>query len=304
MLKRKNSKIPLYSFNEHNKSFYYWQKARFEGILNSSVDLFHIDAHNDMNKPYRFRKSLYPPHGSDSLAYYEKFSYEELNIANFIFPAVLSGIVKNVYFFYPEWRNFKPAQARIQIGSVFGEGNLLKYPTWIASGRQKKTVDKALPDLKKFIYKASLIDRMPRNRKVILDIDLDYFACRDSVQNNWKYRLAITPEQYQQADSFLQDETIPFSGLEFRFELERQQPTVLISFQKSDDKAYLPDKKDIAKVVDLLTNTLISRSIRPVVITLSRSCISGYTPIEYVDYIENLLLKKLSGIYSLQIFNS
>lgn len=36
------------------------------------------------------------------------------------------------------------------------------------------------------------VDRMPKNRKVILDIDLDYFACRDSILNQMSYELEIT----------------------------------------------------------------------------------------------------------------
>lgn len=297
-------KIPLYLFDEHNDAFYYWQKARFAGCIDSSIDLFHIDAHNDMSKPHRFRQSLYPGRDVDILPYYKNFARQELTIANFIFPAVLCGIIKNVYFFYPAWRSFKPARVKIRVGSVFGEGNQIRYPTWLAGGRRKITVDKALPDLKMFTYKASPIERMPTNRKVILDIDLDYFSCCDTVQNNWKFRLAVTNEQYRQAHSFLMDETIPFSGLEFNFIMEKNKPAVIISFKKIEDKSYLPERREIDKSIDILIGALSKHAIKPAVITICRSRISGFTPSEYIGYIENLLVRRLSEIYSLQINNA
>ncbi len=254
-----------------------------------------------MGRQRIFRNSIYSPAGLEALSYFEKFSKEELNIQNFIYPAILNGLVRNVYFFFPEWRKFKSARTTIQVGSVFGEGKIIKYPTWLNRNAHQAAVDKALPDLKKFSFLSRPIDQMPRKRQVILDIDLDYFACRDSVQNNWEYRLEITSEQYRRKEAFLKDKTIRFSGLEFTFKKNKRQPVVIIAFRKIPEKAYKPDFDEIRKNLDILIRTLSERAIRPAVITLCRSRISGYCPAEYVRFIEDDLEKKLAKIYSLRI---
>ncbi|MBN2399940.1 MAG: UPF0489 family protein [Candidatus Aminicenantes bacterium] len=304
MIEQKKQSINLYRINEHNEAFFYWQKSRLEGIIDENSDIFHIDAHDDMARPRLFRNSLYPSPGTDPLDHYERFAREELTIANFIFPAVLGGVVGNVYFFYPEWRNFKPRRATIRIASAFGEGRIIKYPGPIASDARTKTVDKALPDMKAFTYTALPVGRMPRKKKVILDIDLDYFACRDSVQNNWHYRLDITPDQYRHADTFLKNATLPFSGLEFTFKLEGETPVAVISFRKVSENAHLPTHEEIIGAIDLLTRTLVERAVRPAVITVCRSRFSGYCPAEYIKFIEDALLKNLAAIYPLNLHDS
>ena len=303
MKEKQKRHVAVYRFDEHNGAFFFWHKARLKGAFRAPLDLFHIDAHSDMGRPNFFRSSLYALAGPDALDYYEKFSRDELNIQNFIYPAVLSGVVRNVYFFYPRWREFRPAKGIIQVGSAFGEGKIIKYPNWLDKKNHQKTVQKALPDLKKFFYRAGSINQMPRRRTVILDIDLDYFACRDSVQNNRRFRLRITGDQFRDRKAFLRDESIRLSGLEFTFKKEKRQPVVIIGFQKVPEKAHLPAHDEIRKEADLLVQTLGERSVRPAVITLCRSRISGYCPAEYASAVEAVLIKRLSELYTLHLEN-
>ncbi len=51
--------IPLYLFSEHNEAFYYYHKAKYEDYIRQPMDLFHVDAHNDMGFPKVFKKPLY-----------------------------------------------------------------------------------------------------------------------------------------------------------------------------------------------------------------------------------------------------
>lgn len=304
MNEKLRNKIILYRFDEHNLAFHYWKKAFIEENIQSPLDLFHVDAHADMGRPSTFRESLYVPLEHDPLKYHKRFASKELNIQNFIYPAVLGGLVRNVYFFFPRWRNFKPMRSRIQIGSAFGEGKIIKYPPRLARGAHQATITRAIPDLTRFSFVSGLIERMPHRRKVILDIDLDYFACQDSIQNKWEYKLEITPSQYRDRGFFLRDETIGFSGLRFAFKKLKRRHVAIVSMRKVPEKAHMPSHQEIRESVDLLVSTLRRRSILPVVITLCRSRISGYCPKKYGKFIENLLLKKLSEIYSLEIDGS
>lgn len=295
--------IPVYLCDEHNEAFFYWQKARREAVFSGPLDLFHVDAHADMARPSEFRTPLHLADRDDvdPLEYYGRFARDELTIANFIYPAVLGGLVKNVHFIYPAWRKFKPRRSKIQIASVFGEGKIIKYPAWLARDTHAQTVNKALPDLKAFAYISQPAERMPGKRTVILDIDFDYFACRDSVQNTYEYRLSITPDQYRNRDAFLADPTLSFSRLEFAFQEDDGRHSVVISFRKGPDQTHLPGQDEIDREVTALVDTLVAHKIKPALITMCRSRISGFCPTEYVAPIEAALLNRLAAAFPIRL---
>jgi len=166
--------IPVYCFNEHNEAYYYWNRSRIEGDLYRPMDLIHIDAHDDMARPRDFSESLYPNCTSNTakIKFYRRFAATQLTIADFILPAVLCGIIKNVYFVYPKWRNFKPNRKSFTICSAFGEGKILKYGIRIKKNANPLLLQ-AIPDLKRFQYVTGIAEELPQRRKVILDIDLE-----------------------------------------------------------------------------------------------------------------------------------
>jgi hypothetical protein len=287
--------VPTYVFDEHNEAFYFWHKAKYEGFLNEPLDLFHIDAHDDMRRGDVFKRSLYFPNDlqQDGYAnYYQDFAKNELHISNFILPAVLNGLIKNVYFIYPKWRNFKPRRKKINISSAFGEGKILKIGINIGKNTDPRVL-KAYPDLRYFNYSMRAIERIPKNRKVILDIDLDYFACVDSISNRMSYELEITEEQFLKKEIFLRDRTLPFSGLEFSFSEKNGKYHIKVAHKKVKDISYLPPEEEVESEIDTLVNTLQTKKIRPVVITICRSFISGFCPEDYYEFIETKLKGKL-----------
>jgi hypothetical protein len=293
--------IPLYLFNEHNEAFYAWQRAKYAGYIQEPLDLLHIDAHNDMGFPKAFKKSLYysPQNPNNKyLEYFEDFAKSELSISNFILPAVLNGLVRTVYFIYPGWRKLKPVRRKMNIASAFGEGKILKRQMDLKRSPAPETVSKALPDLKSFNYYAGEIKKIPKNRKAILDIDFDYFACRDSISNQINYELEVTNEQFLNKEKLLRDKSLQFSGLDFCFEERNEKYYVKISHRKVEDAAYLPSGEDIESEIDTLVSTLRDKRITPVVITLCRSSISGYCPKDYVEFIEDKLKKRLVTAFS------
>ncbi|MEK6732145.1 MAG: UPF0489 family protein [Candidatus Omnitrophota bacterium] len=290
-------KIPLYAFDEHNDAFYFWHKAKFEGYLNGPLDLLHIDAHDDIDPVTSFKKSLYFTNDKQDgyLAYYQDFAKNELKINNFIRPAILTDLIKNVYFIYPKWRKFKEKKRKFNLASVFGEGKVLKHNLRINEKTLPK-VYKVFPDLKWFEFSMQKIHKIPENLNVILDIDFDYFACIDSILNHIMYELEITKEQFGQKDIFLANRTLPFSAVGFIFKKKENRYYCQVTHRKGEDISYLPPKEEVVAEIDNLVETLKIRKIKPAVITISRSCYSGYCPKDYGIFIEDELRKKIGAI--------
>jgi hypothetical protein len=248
-----------------------------------------------MGSPESFRRSLYAP-TDDDIAYHRDFSDTELSNGNFIVPAVLVGLVKNVYFIYPEWRKYKPDHKRLYVASVFGEGKHIRYGKGIAENMGDK-MSKVLPDLVSYGFTQIPTAHIPENRRVILDIDLDYFACRDSIRNAFHYELAITAEQYHNRENLLSDVTLPFVGFSFEFLERNGEYAVRIRPKPAKEQAYLPSPEEIRMEICALIDNLQAKNTQPAVVTIARSCISGYCPIEYVDLIETELIEQLATLF-------
>ena len=286
---------PIYVFDEHNEAYYYWHKAKYEGYIKEPLDLFHIDAHSDMMKSDSIQTSIYFPNDSQVsyLEYYQDLAKNEFNIGNFIIPAILNVLVKNVYFIFPKWKNYKAKRMKYNVSSMFGEGKLFKHCLTINEDTDHKLFQ-ALPDFKYYNYSFLPIHNVPKARKVILDIDLDYFACADSNPSHM-IELEITAEQFHKQARFLQDESLKLAGLDFRFREKDGRFYARVANKRGEDesKAYLPSKLEIVSEIDRLITTLKVRKIRPLVVTISRSCVSGFCPKDYAEFIETELLQRL-----------
>ncbi len=289
------SNTPVYTFDEHDEAFFYWHKAKREGFLDVPLDLLHVDAHDDMGRRDRYTQSVYPPGGSehrDYLGYYRGFAETELDIGSFILPAVLSKLIRNVYFVFPSWRNLRARRRRMNICSAFGEGKVLKHNLHI-DGKTDPRALKTYPDFTRFNYSVLPVDKMPGNRRVILDIDLDFFACRDSILNQMGYQVEVTRDQFAAKDALLQDRTLRFSGMAFDFAERDGKYFVHITPRKGKDVSYLPSRENIVEEIETLVRTLAVKKVRPAVVTISRSCFSGFCPKEYAEFIEDRLKRGL-----------
>ena len=93
----------------------------------------------------------------------------------------------------------------------------------------------------------------------------------------------------------MQDETLKFAGLDFRFIEKNERFYARIAAKRGNDesKPYLPSKPEIVSEIDRLMTALKVGKIRPLVVTISRSCISGFCPQDYTEFIEAELLQRL-----------
>lgn len=291
--------IPTYVFDEHNEAFYYWHRARSEGFLTRPLDIFHVDAHSDMGEVQTLERSIYcnQEQTGDVLAHYRALALDELEIGNFMIPAVLNSLIRNIYFIYPDWRQFKPRRRRKNVTTAFGEGRVFKHGVKVPAGDAARMA-LAYPDLKEYTYFETDIDRVPVRREVILDIDLDYFACNDSISNAMQYRIEITEDQFRNQDAFReQNPDLRYSGLEIAFEKTGKSCQAIISFKQEPEESYLPTAERIEREIGWLVKCLRRKRIMPAVITICRSCISGYCPTDYFQMIEDRLLAALRDAY-------
>ena len=153
---------PTVVVDDHNAAFVHWQNLDVEDAV-----LFHVDAHNDMNRGA-------PNPGSANEEY-----WRELNIGNFILPAAYRGWIQSIY-----WLNPHSTERRLQIFEIDSHHK----------GRiPKRHVRPALDLLgKKLVWKTNSLYLNPKNgwghlhrdkgvkrpdAPLILDIDLDAFAC-------------------------------------------------------------------------------------------------------------------------------
>ncbi len=287
--------IPAYIFNEHNEAYYFWHKARLDGYLNTPLDIYHVDAHSDMANLQKLRCSLYcdKKNPAETLAHYRHIAYQEMNIANFLIPAVLNNIVKSIYFVFPAWRQYKRRIKKANVATAFGDGHVFKHDIKMKASEKAKIMF-AYPDLKEYRYIRTDIERVPSNRKVILDIDLDYFACTDSITNRMSYELAITRDQYLNRDQFVRDNaSLQYSDLRIDFRKRKTKYTATIRFEKEENQDHLPSKSEIKREVNRLVDILAGKNVKPVIITICRSNISGYCPPQYFQMIEDYLLQQL-----------
>lgn len=294
MVNRLVSKKPLiYIMDEHNSAFYYWQKAKHQNFFSQPLDLFHIDAHYDLAVAGPLKRSLYiqkKQRGSFS-RYYKNLTDKELGIDSFILPAILCNLVKNIYFVPPVWAGYPVGTLRGSVASLFGEGKTIKCQ--MGNKKNNDVLKKIYPDKKNFFCSTVRFEKLPKKKRVILDIDLDYFACVETIQNHLSYELEITKQQFFSKKQFLQDKKTRNSNLSFVFVKREGKYFVQISHSKVKEKACLPSKQEIEKRINEIVQILVQHKIKPIVTTICTSGVSGYCPPGYGKYITPILINKL-----------
>ncbi|MFA5792800.1 MAG: UPF0489 family protein [Candidatus Gracilibacteria bacterium] len=81
--------VPIVIFDNHNHAFHFWMEAFLNGVFGEGATLIHVDQHKDTRVPNKLYngKTL-----EDAFLY----TNQNLNVGNYIVPAVKSGLFERV----------------------------------------------------------------------------------------------------------------------------------------------------------------------------------------------------------------
>ncbi|NEP48703.1 MAG: hypothetical protein F6K65_07645 [Moorea sp. SIO3C2] len=300
--------IPVFIVEEHNEAFFIWHYAVMKKLMLASNNiLLHVDEHSDFRSP-RLNQSIDDLDRTNLTDLYH-FTYNELNIENFIIPAIYQGLYQQFYWLQHPYPNLSTTPKSICISSSDSEGNCLISKTFQKNEVNAKTYFKWLIDPNyqlAQIQHLTVDDEFPDNQLVVLDIDLDYFSCNQEfkiLQGN----IEITEAQYQ---SFIQD----------RYHYLRVLLGSGVSTRVEDGKYYLVFKhnpyssnvsqrqkkvseSEIVKRIKKLVGFLQHNNVKLQLVCLCRSRISGYTPDDQWKFIEDFLLQQLGEVYDINVMS-
>ncbi len=88
-LHNNDKNIPVYIFDNHNHAFFFWNLEASLGRFKKEIKLIHIDQHKDSRKPKK-----HPPAADLNTIF--NYTNTELNVGNFIAPALNCGLIASV----------------------------------------------------------------------------------------------------------------------------------------------------------------------------------------------------------------
>lgn len=279
---------------EHHEAFFIWHYAIAEKLIDKTHNiLFHVDEHSDMLFPLLNTsiKSV-----NSNLKKLHDFTYSELTIANFIYPAIYQGIFNEVYWLRQNHDSNSMTPKKMQIYSHKGEGKRFKLKSKLDFNQLFNS------DCKLFTATAitvqdslSIEESKASNKSVILDIDIDYFSC-DNAAGEY-LEIEITQDAY---DDYINNYynkmrlswgNISVKYMDGKYYFCTTQPDELLA------ENLKVSEQTIVERIDALVNFLKTNEIQPKLIDVCRSRLSGYTPNDQWEFIENTLVEKLSTIY-------
>jgi UPF0489 domain len=298
MKQTNSSPIPLVVVEEHHEAFYVWHYGIRNGWLSASGNtLLHADSHSDMSLP-RLRRPLDSIGDMSDLA---AFTYEELNIGNFIWPAVYQDLYNRVLWVRYRhklnaggWRSISIGAKNRSRTEFFSVSSLASTP--YADSVDVRTIEFAPVTTQECVN---------TDQPVVIDIDLDYFCCNEHPQLP-VLEVETTRDEYEK---FVHD---PYHFLRIAggkvsvLAREDRYFFVYDDFPHRDDPGPVCNpavESEIEERIIDFTNYLCSYSIVPPVIVICRSVYSGYTPAEHSSFVQERLIERLAQLYSLQTFS-
>lgn len=291
--------VPLYIVEEHHEAFFIWNYAYYQGWIHPFGNtLLHVDSHDDMVIA-QLNNSI--DELEDNLQEIYMYGYREFGIATFIIPAIYRGLINN-YTFLSRHDSYNGPKSNRYVASYKSEGTFFKTGEANPLLRLQLQSDESQWGNYQFYsyQEMGLGSRLSTPQPIILDIDLDFFSCDNSLSSTEK-KIEITEAAYL---DFVNNKYNPF----------RIMPAAALSASKEADRYFLcyrewqeaPDLKKVSfDLIDKRINRFISflkeNNIKPRLIDICRSRLSGYTPADQWQYIEERLIAGLSQIYTINI---
>lgn len=287
------SAIPVYVVEEHHEAFCVWRRASAEGVIPARGNtLLHVDEHSDMTLP-RLRRPLSSISGSEDLV---RFTYDELDIGNFIWPAVYLGTFSRVCWMRlrhkpgASWQNMK----------ICGKNRAATE--FITGSSLAGTPYENAPDIVPMEFsQITTADSLRTDQPVVLDIDLDYFYCNDFPDYR-DQEIEIAAEAYR---AFVSDRyhflrIAPGSDVSAE---DRGGRFFLRFNQYPRQRAAMPEetiRATIQERIGALVRYLADAGVTPPLVTICRSVHSGYTPREHAAFMESQTLAALDGAFGIR----
>jgi hypothetical protein len=275
---------------EHHEAFYVWQYAVKSAWTPATGNtLLHVDSHADMSSP-RLRRSM---SSLVELSDFCHFTYRELDIGNFILPAVYQGLFDRILWLKHQHSASASGLRQLAICARNQQG------TEFITAKSSELPDELAPaDVRRFEYSYVLAQHAPAQAEhLVLDIDMDYFCCNDFPELAHR-EVEITAASYEQ---FHRN----------RYHFLRISPGAKVAAVEREGKYWLvyedlPDRQH-GSFSESSIQQRIQEFVRylagyasPELIVLCRSVHSGYLPKELHRFVETNLIAALEAHYELE----
>jgi hypothetical protein len=281
-----NDLIPTTTVEEHHEAFFVWGRAIQSGVLAAQGNtLLHVDEHSDSALP-ELRAPLPAVRDLDTL---ERFTYSELNIGNFIAPAIYLQWLTRVLWLkqhHEGGANWRMLSLCAKDQSELSFAGLYTADFNIPSGPRFRHAEFSCIDLDSAIRS---------DQPVVLDIDIDYFSSND-LPDLTDWSIEITAQAYNR---YLNDPyDIPRLITGRRMLFEEKGGRFFMRFETNAAMLGPSVTRDVvAARLATFRKFLIEKSVVPAIIVICRSMISGYTRREHAGFIEAGVQEILDELY-------
>ena len=300
--------IPLILHEEHHEAYAIWHAAVLTKLISPDGNtLLHVDAHSDLDPP--IVQADWPSIECTVREVYE-FALSELDVGNFICPAIFDNTFRAVHWIYPDRdEDLDLKRQTMGVLTVRGSDPLARQlvSSWVSDAASSFDNGddvglKRLATGQAFVTQSPVTSPVPISQvpNLVVGIDLDYFSC-NSVPRPFPFRIEISREEFCNLSAHLYHPLRLIYGRRIR--LEQEGGRYLLHFL-SPPTPPSPLKVDTSRVKERIEAVLVflQRLLRePSLITVARSRISGFTPIDQCMFIEEHLLGGLARVFSTEI---
>ena len=296
---------PAYLVEEHHELFVVWEWAVREGLLpERACRLLHVDEHSDLDIPTPNE----PMDFENTAELVNRFFRNELSVASFIWPLVYRSRLNQVSWLHPRRRDVGhrdhfPGRRQFIVTTGRARTEIL---TGLHRGRdslnERFSHDLWNDDYRTvWIEQLGLEDSLQAGGNWVLGICLDFFSCNSRpVAQSWELPISdeVAAEFRANPIHFLR--LFPGPGVV----LDDSSSQAKLLFGNSSEPEWdwrVVSNEVVEERLAGLEQFLLKCQLRPQLIVVSRSEISGYTPANQVAFIEQGVRAILERVFGLPL---